>query len=159
MKKAKVDTEKMIIKRLEEAAATMKRLPPVRVNGYSNFWPEFLHTEMEKLQMELKSTLLPATPEQITRMEEACRWLRFVPNIDDRRLLWLRAERVRWKLICAKLGISRATADRRWKTGLCIIERSLNVLQTVRNTTECYGILPNTTEGQKNVRHLRQKTL
>ena len=91
--------EKMIAQRLIEAANIMRRLPAVTVQGYVSSWPEMLFSDIEKMQMELKSEKWPATPEQITKMEEACRWLRWVANVDDRRLLWLRAERVQWKLI------------------------------------------------------------
>ena len=47
-------------------------------------------------------------------------WLRGLER-DDARLLWLRAERTAWKPICWELGISRATAARRWEYGLAVI--------------------------------------
>lgn len=128
MKHNETWTEQMIADRLIEAARTMRRLPAVKVQGYASAWPEMLFSDIEKMQMELKPEQWPAMPEQITRMEEACRWLRWVPNLNDRRLLWLRAERVQWKLICVKLGIGRTAANERWKNGLYLIIRSLNAL-------------------------------
>lgn len=119
-------TEEMVADRLEDAARTMRRLPPVKVQGYVSAWPAIFYTEMEKLQMDKKPRKWPAMPEQVTRMEEACDWLLLLENIDDRKLLWLRAERVPWKPICWKMGISRATANRRWKNGIRIIMHKLN---------------------------------
>ena len=119
-------TEEIVADRLEDAARTMRRLPPVKVQGYVSAWPAIFYTEMEKLQMDKKPRKWPAMPEQVTRMEEACDWLLLLENIDDRKLLWLRAERVPWKPICWKMGISRATANRRWKNGIRTIMQKLN---------------------------------
>lgn len=127
MKQATEWTEENIANRLLEAVSIMRRLPAVKVPGYVCAWPKIAYTDRERFQMEGKSTLWPATPEQVTRMEEACQWLHFLINVEDRRLLWLRAERVRWQLICKQFGISRATANRRWKSGLYVITRSLNI--------------------------------
>ena len=118
--------ENVIANRLEEAANTMRRLPEVEVQGYVSAWPEIAYSAYERYQMEDKSRLWPATPEQIARMEEACGWLLYLINVEDRRLLWLRAERVRWNFICAKLGIARATANRRWKNALRMISLMLS---------------------------------
>ena len=119
-------TEKMVITRFEEAARTMRRLPPVKAQGYVSIWPEILHSEMEKIQMDKKPRKWPAMPEDITKMEEACDWLLLLEEIDERRLVWLRAERIPWKPICWRLGVSRATANRRWKNALRIITQKLN---------------------------------
>jgi len=125
-------TQQMIADRLEEAARTMRRLPAVKVQGYAAYWPEMLYSERERYQMENKSQRCLPTPEKIERMEEACNWLRFLINIEDRRLLWLRAERASWKYICAKFGIKRSAANERWKNGLEMI--SLNLTRTHSNT-------------------------
>lgn len=127
-------TEEMVADRLEDAARTMRRLPPVKAQGYVSAWPAIFYTEMEKLQMDKKPRKWPAMPEQVTRMEEACDWLLLLEDIDDRRLLWLRAERVPWKPICWKMGISRATANRRWKNGICTIMQKLNETRMCPNS-------------------------
>ena len=44
----------------------------------------------------------------------------------DARLLWLRANRTKWKPICWELGLSRATANRRWQYGIAVIVWRLN---------------------------------
>lgn len=127
-------TEEMVADRLEDAARTMRRLPPVKAQGYVSAWPAIFYTEMEKLQMDKKPRKWPAMPEQVTRMEETCDWLLLLEDIDDRRLLWLRAERVPWKPICWKMGISRATANRRWKNGIRTIMQKLNETRMCPNS-------------------------
>ena len=52
-------------------------------------------------------------------------WLRWCEPADAR-LLWLRANRRPWKPICWELGISRATANRRWQYGIAVIVWRLN---------------------------------
>ncbi len=61
----------------------------------------------------------------IDRMDEALRWLRWLEP-DEVRLVWLRAEGVRWKLICARFGVGRTTAWQRWCTALTKIAERLN---------------------------------
>ena len=65
------------------------------------------------------------SPRQITQAEEAMLWLRWLEK-DDARLLWLRVNGTQWKPICWELGISRATANRRWQYGLAVIVWRLN---------------------------------
>ena len=47
-------------------------------------------------------------------------------ELDEGRLGWLRAERVRWKLICARVGVGRTTAWHRWSRALTKIAAPLN---------------------------------
>ena len=65
------------------------------------------------------------SPRQITEAEEAMLWLRWLEK-DDARIVWLRANRTPWKPICWQLGISRATANRRWQYGIAVIVWRLN---------------------------------
>jgi hypothetical protein len=43
----------------------------------------------------------------------------------DARIVWLRAENVRWKQICVRAGCVRSTAWRRWVAALVTISRKL----------------------------------
>lgn len=94
--------------RFEEAAQTLKRMPPVKVQGYFNAWPEIVRTVMEQLQADrLPMRLGPPTPDAISRMEETIQWIFWLDDEEERRLIWLRAERVYWKQICWRLGCGR----------------------------------------------------
>jgi hypothetical protein len=65
------------------------------------------------------------TPQAISRMEETFTWLTWL-EADDARIVWLRAEGVRWKPICWRFGLSRAVAWRRWVAALITIANRLN---------------------------------
>ena len=77
-------TSTLVEERLNEAAAVMRRLPAVRVQGYFNTWPT-MKTEFDDLigQTPEPMRLSPPTAAAITRMEETLAWLR-----------WLEAENV-----------------------------------------------------------------
>src|SRR5690606_29546714 len=119
-------TPRDIEDRFEEAARTLRRLPDERPRGYFNTWPQVARTAWETMAMERQPVRVWATPEAISRMEEAFGWLLWLEP-DDARLVWLRAEGVRWKPICHRLGISRATAWRRWAAALIVIAGHLKL--------------------------------
>ena len=57
--------EQEIIAIFKEAVRTLKKLPPVRVRGYFNSWPEIVYTEREIMRMDQKPKLWRATPDAI----------------------------------------------------------------------------------------------
>jgi hypothetical protein len=115
-----------IADRFEEAAQTLKRLPPVRVQGYSSTWPEIVRTVMEQLQADrLPMRLGPPLPDAISRMEETINWVFWLEE-DERRLVWLRAARVPWRPICWQLGCGRTKAWQMWTIALLKIATRLN---------------------------------
>jgi len=118
-------TRAQVEERLEEAAWVMRRLPPVRVQGWFNAWPEYRHTFADQVGQEPSMKAPLPSPQAIDRAEATLLWLRWLEK-DDGRLLWLRANRKPWKPICWELGISRATANRRWEYGLAVIVWRLN---------------------------------
>ena len=118
-------TEKQIIVRFEEAALTMEKLSVEGARGYHSLWPEILHSRIEKLLMDSKPLKLVALPHQITQMEEAIDWLKFLDTSQARKLIWMRAERIPWLEICIWLGVSKTVAHRRWKRALSRIEQGL----------------------------------
>jgi hypothetical protein len=115
-----------ITDRFEEAAQTLKRLPPVRVQGYSSTWPEIVRTVMEQLQADrLPMRLGPPLPDAISRMEETINWVFWLEE-DERRLVWLRAARVPWRPICWQLGCGRTKAWQMWTIALLKVATRLN---------------------------------
>ncbi len=119
---------KMVAERLEEAAETMQRLPMtgLKPTGHISSWPPILREFYEAYGYDdVQVRLGPPSPEAITRMDEVMEWLRWLePN--DVRLLWLRAERVRWKLIQQRFGKARSTLAAHWKAALFQIVAILN---------------------------------
>jgi hypothetical protein len=118
-------TAKDIENRFLEAISTLKKLPSENVQGYFNLWPAMKLTALEIIQQDVLPMRLLATPAAITRLDEVLTWLPWLA-VDERRLVWQRASRVRWKNICWELGCDRSTAWRRWQTALEKIAASLN---------------------------------
>ena len=104
---------------------TLRRLPPVKVQGYFNLWPMMKYTEMEILQMEKQPMRLRALPPAIDRLEETFEWMPWL-DVEERKLVWKRAARVRWKTLCWELGCDRSTAWRKWVIALTKISTRLN---------------------------------
>jgi len=114
-------TIEMVEARLEDAAQVMRRLPNVRTPGYFNTWPAMFLEFADLIGQEPQPMRLPPpSAGAISRMEEAMGWLRWLDG-DDAKLVWARSDRTPWKAICARFGISRATADRRWEYALTVI--------------------------------------
>ena len=104
------ETEKYVEERLTDAARTLRRLPEEKVKGYTSSWPAIVRYEMEILQMEAQPMRIRPSSEDISEMEEVMFvWLRWL-DVEERKLVWLRAERVRWKLICGRFGVGRTKA-------------------------------------------------
>lgn len=65
------------------------------------------------------------TAEDISEMEEVLFvWLKWLEP-EERRLVWLRAERVRWKLICGRFGVGRTKAWEMYRRALACIAAKL----------------------------------
>src|SRR3546814_287056 len=117
-------TPRLIEDRLEEAALTVRRLPPVKVQGHRSSWPPIVRDFHDAYGAEPATVRLgPPTAAAITRMDEAFVWLAWLEP-DDARLLWARACGLPWKLLTYRFGASRTTLWRRWVAGLITIARS-----------------------------------
>lgn len=113
--------------RLEDAARTLRRLPAVRVPGYISAWPPIVRSAVEAYGWEpATAPRISPSPQAISQMEEAFGWLNWIADADDKRIVLLRAEGVRWKPICWRVGISRATAWRRWAAAMITIANQHN---------------------------------
>ena len=117
-------TAKDVAQRLEEAAATLSRLPLVRVRGYRSTWPPIVRDVCEAVEPD-RVRLGPPSPAAIDRMDEALQWLHWLEP-DEMRLVWLRAEGVRWKVIAARFAASRSSVWRRWTCALIKVAEFLN---------------------------------
>lgn len=116
-----------VAERFREAAITAHRLPPVRVQGYFNTWPAIVRRRWETLVTadEPAYRPVPPSPQAIERLLETMRWVQWLQE-DERHLVWMRAERHRWRDICARFGCDRTTAWRRWQRALQTVTETLN---------------------------------
>ena len=119
-------TPTLVTDRLEEAARTLKRLPPVKHKDLASHWPPIIQEYWEAYGWDTpKIRMGPPTPEAISRMDEVMEWLLWL-DPDDVRLVWLRAERINWKLIMQRFGLARSTISAHWKSAICQIVAILN---------------------------------
>ena len=115
--------------RFIEAADVMKRLPTCACQGTSTLGRRFSRVRDLVGQEPVRLKRPPPSPDAISRMEETLGWLRWL-EADDAKLVWARAERTPWKMICWRFGIGRATAHRRWQYALSLIAwRSMDALR------------------------------
>lgn len=128
-------TPREIEDRFEEAALTLRRLPNPPgsgARGYGRSWPEYVHEAKHAYGYEEARMRVIPNAREIQRMEEALEWLALVGGdseqaiIDNRRIVWMRAEGHRWKQICRAVGCVRSTAWRRWTAALVTIANRLN---------------------------------
>ena len=109
----------------EEAVRTLRKLPPVRVTGYFNAWPEILRSAKEIAAMAPEPMRVLPSTRAITRLEQTFDWVLWIEEA-ERKLVWSRAARVPWKQISGELGCDRTTAWRRWQLALTKIAARLN---------------------------------
>jgi len=109
----------------EEAFRTLRKLPPVKVQGYFNTWPEVLRTSREIAAMEPQPMRVWPAAAAITRLEQTFDWVLWI-GVEERKLVWWRAARVPWNQISGELGCDRTTAWRRWQLALTKIAARLN---------------------------------
>jgi len=120
-------TASMVEERLLEAAATLLRLPPVRVRGYFSAWPQIIHNAEDRRDWEVVVRRLgPPSAKAISRMEKTLAWFQWLTP-DEKRLIWLRANNVSWKAICWRMGCCRTVAWERWVFALTKIASALTL--------------------------------
>jgi hypothetical protein len=119
----------MVSARMEEAARTLRllRVSGLKPRGYVSSWPDVVLGPDEAYgQDEVELRAGPPTPDAITRMDEALQWLCWLEP-DQARLIWLHAEGMPRKMICAKVGMSRMMAWRVWMAALMTIASMVNI--------------------------------
>ena len=113
--------------RFNDAARTARRLPRVRVQGYFSLWPAFVRTEYERLACDDPPPLrFPPTPKDVDQMLETMRWIQWL-EVEQRKLVWMRADNYEWVEIGRRFACDRSTAWRRWKLSMQVVVEHLNV--------------------------------
>jgi hypothetical protein len=118
-------TIELVADRFSEAAQTAELLPPVRVQGYFNCWPDIQRMAWEKLGAEPPVYRFPVEPTAIDRMHETMRWVQWLEE-EQRHLIWMRAKRYEWQKIAKRFGCCTRTAQRRWQRALLAVADHLN---------------------------------
>jgi hypothetical protein len=112
--------------RFTDAAATARRLPPVKVQGYFNCWPALARSEWEAYSAEEAPRVrFPPTPEDIERMLETMRWVLWL-EVEQRHLVWMRAKRYGWREIGIRFACCTRTAQRHWQMSIFEVVEQLN---------------------------------
>jgi len=114
--------------RFEEAARTLRRLPdPAKgPKGYGSSWPPIIRSYWEAYGLDpARPPRISPTPQAISRMEETFDWLGWLEP-DDARIVWLRAEGLKWRQVGIRVGLHRGTAWRRWVAALITIATRCN---------------------------------
>lgn len=118
-------TLERVAERFHEAAVTAHRLPPVQLQGYYNQWPGLIRQDWEGYSDERRVLRFAASPQAIDRFHVTVGWLRWL-SVEQRRLIWGRAEQRGWRDLCTQAGCDRKTAWRRWQHALTLIAVRLN---------------------------------
>jgi hypothetical protein len=118
-------TEAMVASAFEEAMRILRKLPAEKLRDYFCNWPQVIYSEIELLRMDQKPRRWAVSTQNISKLEMICSWIHFVEDIEARKIIWLRARKTPWQLICGEFGISRATANRKWKNAIRTITQKL----------------------------------
>ena len=99
-------TSKMVIARIEEAARTIKRLPPVGPRADRAFWP-FPTLDTYNSSSELRYRSPSPSPMEISQLDEVQEWMRWLAQVDGitiTKLVWLRSTKMRWRVLAGGFG-------------------------------------------------------
>ena len=124
--------ERQVVIRFREAISVIRKLPPVRVQGYFNNWPEVFYSRAEIRDMDQKKKFYPPTPEAISKMEETIGWLSLLNTSEERKMLLMRANGIPWDEICKNFGICRSAANKRYQKSLKTIRTNTHKRADVR---------------------------
>ncbi len=118
--------EKIVMAHLEEAAAIHRRLPEVKVAGYRCLWPETLRDDWERLYDAVNGAnrLGPPMPPEVTYQESVMEWLRWL-SPHHQRVVWMRANRIPWKILSDEFDRNKTTLWRDMNKGLTRISTML----------------------------------
>jgi DNA-directed RNA polymerase specialized sigma24 family protein len=115
-----------VAQRFAEAARTAERLPGGPRLDARTYWPEVVRSSHERMAAEdVPPPRIPATPQQVQRMLEVMHWVRWL-EVEQRHLVWMRAQRWGWPDIARRFGCDRSTVWRRWQRALQIVAARLN---------------------------------
>ena len=116
----------LVFDRLVEAADTLARIKAPDIQRNVTRWPDVVHAAAEATAFNRGRMLRgPASPEAITRMDEALLWLGWLAR-DAQRIVWCRVEGLSWRKIAAFVGQAPNTCRARARAALIEIAERLN---------------------------------
>lgn len=123
-------TADAVATRFAEAAETAHKLPRVRPAGYFNPWMTLAMQVPERYpDPERVYRSMPPSPQAVERMLETMRWVQWL-DLEQRHLVWMRANRYEWQQIGRRFACDRNTASRRWHRVMELVAWRLNGLST-----------------------------
>lgn len=115
-----------VFERLIEAADTLERIKVIDIQRNVTRWPDVVHAAIEASETNRGRRLKgPASPEAITRMDEALIWLTWLTK-DEQRIVWCRVEGLSWRRIAAFAGLAPNTCRMRARAALVELAARLN---------------------------------
>ena len=106
---------------LETAAYVDRLLPAVRAPKYRCCMPDIIYTPQEIVFMDKRPLKVRPNQEQISLWEQVM--LEWLPILSvERRLVWKRANRIPWKLLCREFGLCKSNLCARHSKALMKIE-------------------------------------
>ncbi len=111
--------ERIVMAYLQDAAEIHRRLPEVKVSGYYSLWPETMKDDWERLYDAVngRSRHGPPSAREVTYHEEIMEWLRWLER-PQQQIVWMRANRIPWKVLVEQFGKSKTTLWREANYGL-----------------------------------------
>ena len=118
-------TEQMVLSWIKEAARTLRRLPPEAKQKLSS-WPEVVRNTSDVQDTSPPMTrIFGAAPEELDRFDVVMTWMWWLEP-DARKLVWARAEGVRWVDVAWLHKRSVRTLQKDHKAAIMVIVRRLN---------------------------------
>jgi hypothetical protein len=114
-----------VASRFQDAVVTGRRLPPVRVQGYFSLWPPIVRQTWERFADHDRVIRFPPSPADVDRMLEAMGWVQWL-EVEQRHLVWMRADNYEWNEIGRRFACCRTTAWRRWKLSIQVVVEQIN---------------------------------
>jgi hypothetical protein len=119
-------TAEEVAARFADAAETAHKLPRVRPGGYFNPWMTLAMQVPERYpDPERLYQPMPPSPKAVERMLETMRWVLWL-EVEQRHLVWMRANRYEWQQIGRRFACDRNTASRRWRRLMELVAFRLN---------------------------------
>ena len=118
-------TNWLIAKHVREAMLTLTMLPEVTVQKYLHVWPEIMEILKAFASKKLKLHKTSIALEAIMQLENVLQWMCWI-DTKERKLIWMRAARVSWKIICREFKCCRSNASAKLALGFVKISSCLN---------------------------------